>query len=467
MRRVVLVVIAVWGLLIGPANWAWAGPTAAAAATDVCTINDKQLVGASGLVATDSGFTVVNRRDETGAIAMKIFTLDPTCKVTKSVTYASRDPQDVALAADGTIWVADIGDNPPDGGDRRAAVALWKLAPGASAPVINRVSYPGTPDGPHDAKAMVLSGDGTPVIVTYEPSGAAGLYTPSAALQRDIAAPGVKLKKVGDFTPEKAGTPGYLAIVGQNLITGGATSPDGKRVALRTYSAIYEWDVTGGDVVKAITTGAPRITALSDSSAQGEALAYTPDGKFFLTLSVPAGEAKIVKYSTVPPVASGPTAAAPTTAPQGDSGSWWKPQNLSQLTYLIAGVGVLGLVLVLVGVLGIRRSRRNRRANRSSATRSAGRVKVATQGRGGTAGWDDGDDGSSGHYGSAGQYGGGQYGGVQQYGGGQYGPGQGDYDDDQDGQHGGHQQGYSQGGREDQDYPGYGDYGQPGGYPRR
>ena len=72
------------------------------------------------------------------------------------------------------------------------------------------------------------------------------------------------------------------------MVTGAAISPDRTRVALRTYTAAYEWDVPDGDVVKAITTGTPRLTPLPDEP-QGEAIAYTVDGPRFLTLSDEAG----------------------------------------------------------------------------------------------------------------------------------------------------------------------------------
>ncbi len=58
------------------------------------------------------------------------------------------------------------------------------------------------------------------------------------------------------------------------MITGAAVSPDRSRVVLRTYAEAYEWDVTDGDVVKAITSGVPRVTPLPDEP-QGEAIAYT------------------------------------------------------------------------------------------------------------------------------------------------------------------------------------------------
>ena len=43
-------------------------------------------------------------------------------------------------------------------------------------------------------------------------------------------------------------------------MTGAANSHDGKHVAVRTFSDAYEWSVTNGDVVGALTTGTPKIT---------------------------------------------------------------------------------------------------------------------------------------------------------------------------------------------------------------
>ncbi|MBX6358366.1 MAG: hypothetical protein IRZ05_21255, partial [Micromonosporaceae bacterium] len=148
---------------LGVAAWAPA-PGAAAArvaakaapAKTVCTITDERLTAISGMVASGSGYVVVNdasgRHDE-------FFFLDSKCKVKKAIGYSSRDPEDVTQTADGTIWVADIGDSPANS-ERRSTVALWKLRKGADDPTLYRMTYP---DGPHDAGALLLAGDGTPI----------------------------------------------------------------------------------------------------------------------------------------------------------------------------------------------------------------------------------------------------------------------------------------------------------------
>ena len=96
-----------------------------------------------------------------------------------------------------------------------------------------------------------------------------------------------------------------LGIIGEVVVTGAATSPDRNRVALRTYTAAYEWDVPDGDVVKAITTTTPRLTPLPDEP-QGEAIAYTVDGT-----RVPDRERPGRRPGDDPPVRAGDHAAGP------------------------------------------------------------------------------------------------------------------------------------------------------------
>jgi len=322
----------------------------------VCTITDPRLLGLSGLVATESGFvTVTDSNGEKSAI--KIYVLDLNCKVTKSIAYPTPafDPEDVAMGKDGTIWVADIGDNyrerqPPGG----RGIGLWKLAANSTTPQLFRYSYP---DAAHDAEAILLAADDSPIFVTKDSEGSK-LYVPTAA--PDPSGKAVPLKEVGSFKPQHTGTPNSLSVVGEKFVTGGANSPDRKKVVLRTYSDAYEWDVPDGDVVKAITTTQPRITALPNENA-GEGIAYSPDGSVFYTVedteSAPL-KTPIRKYT---PNNKAPTAAAKPT--KSDSGGGL-PLTLSQITYLVIGVGVLGLVLLVGGVMGIARSRNNRKRRR-------------------------------------------------------------------------------------------------------
>jgi hypothetical protein len=362
-----MVLTGTFGLILGPVTPALAyapspTPGASVAATGpgqtVCTINDRQLVELSGMAATANGYVVENDSNSNGD-AIRVFFLDSQCRRKSAVNYPTRarDPEDLALQADGTIWVADTGDNPLN--PSRENIGLWRVPAGGTGKItLYHFTYP-SGDGPHDAEALLLGSDNSPIFVTKAVTGPAGIYVPTGQL--DPSGKAVPLKKVGQFQPQRTGTDNPVGVPGQNTVTGGAKSPDGKRVALRTYSDAYEWDVPDGDVIKAITGSKPRITPLPGEPL-GEAIAYSPDGSSFLTVADQTGPVKILRYrpavaTTVPTRAPGGVASPP-----GDTRSWFSRLSLRQITYLVAAVGLIGLVLVVVGVLGIRRSRKNRRA---------------------------------------------------------------------------------------------------------
>lgn len=320
------------------------------ARVDGCVIEDERAVELSGLVASGNGYIAINDGQDSPD-AMLIFYLDTACAVTKTLSYPTpaRDPEDVAVAPDGTVWVADIGDNLTSQ-TRRDSIALWQVPPGGGAPVIHRMTYP---DGPHDAEALLFAADGSPIVVTKEVSGVAGLYQPTGPLQPQSTT-GVPMRRVGQFTAQSIGAENLLGRTGEVMVTGAATSADRRRVALRTYTAAYEWDVTDGDVVKAITTTTPRYTALTDEP-QGEAIAYSVDGASFVTLSDEQGQTALRTWTPsdtgVPPPApsSGLTAGPIQTAP---------PSGLAAVpVWVSVAVGVGGIALVLLGAIGLRRGR--------------------------------------------------------------------------------------------------------------
>ncbi|MDG6104577.1 hypothetical protein Daura_08375 [Dactylosporangium aurantiacum] len=335
---------------------------AAGAGQPVCTPDSQKINEISGLVATATGYVAVNDSAPAGGKA-RIFTLDTACKVVGTpINYdpTARDPEDLAVDKNGTLWIADIGDNMESTGGSstpRPTVAVWNLPQGAKAPVINRLAYP---DGKkRDAEALLLNGDGTPIIITKDPVGE--IWVPEGPLQPNTTK-GVKLTQRGTFSPQETKTANPLAFLGWKAITGAASSPDGSRVVIRTYSDAYEFDVQGGDVIKAITTGKPRITPLPNE-ARGEAITYSTDGKQYITASdVPADvKAPILKY-TPQNVTPGKGGGAVLPTPKPDDRSFLEDLTLQDITYMVAALGVLGLILVVAGIIGIRRSRAGRRA---------------------------------------------------------------------------------------------------------
>jgi hypothetical protein len=337
------------GLLVvaGGAPTAAAGHVLVAThGTTVCTITDHRLIGLSGLIVTKDGFIAISDSNPDKS-AIRIWYIDKHCKLIKSVGYptSAYDPEDAAIGRDGSLYVADIGDND----HTRTRIAIWKLAAGHSTPKLYRYSYP---DGAHDAEAILLAADDTPIFVTKDPL-TAEIYVPTAPA--DPSGKPVRLKKVGSFTLTPTDTSSGVGILGGFVVTGGANSPDRRRVALRSYSDAYEWDVPDGDVVKAITTTKPRITPLPDEP-QGESIAYGLDGRDFYTVSdqeVTPVKTPILRYTPVRPAVPSPTRSVRASTTVASS----TPNRRSGL---FIGATVLGLVLIGAGGWGAMRSRRRR-----------------------------------------------------------------------------------------------------------
>jgi hypothetical protein len=345
LRAVVVVCATLLGIgapVIGP------GPAIAAAHDGprrVCRIGDDRLVELSGLVATPSGYVVVNDGSDDKA-RRRIFFLDRDCSVTRTVAYPSRprDTEDLALAPDGTLWVADIGDNDL----KRTTIGLWKLAPGSRSPQLYRLAYP---DGPHDAEALLFTSAGTPVVVTKTVA-TAGVYVPDSPLRAGRTA---VLRRAGAVAVPLTGTSNPFSLPGRLVITGGAVSPDGRRAVVRTYADAFEFDVPDGDVVRALTSGTPTAIALPDEP-QGESVTYSADGTALLTVSEgakpdllsyplpgrPAGTAPSVTASSSPVAVPATAVARRDRIPSGT----------------LVGVGVLlFFAAATLGVIMVRRMR--------------------------------------------------------------------------------------------------------------
>jgi hypothetical protein len=319
---------------------------ASAGTTDVCTVTDHRVIGLSGLVVTRTGFISISDSNIDKS-KIRIWYLTPSCHASRSIGYPTPayDPEDAAFGRDGTLYVADIGDN----GRHRPSIAIWSLRPGHTIPTIKRYAYP---DGPHDAEALLLAADDSPIIVTKDPL-RAGIYVPSG--------PG-KLRKAGTFTLTPTGTAGGVGPLGGFVVTGGANSADRRRVALRSYNDAYEWSVPDGDVVKAITTAPPVITPLPDEP-QGESIAYAPDGVSFYTVSDQETQpvrTVIRRYPSalhVPAVrVSVPPAPVP-TASSSAAGALTPTSSTRSALFL----GLAGVILVGGGIwIALRRRTRTR-----------------------------------------------------------------------------------------------------------
>ena len=295
-----------------------------------CQITDPRLPEISGLVAVDGQYLAMND----GGDQVSVFLLDPNCQVVDVHTAPvdPYDPEDLAVAADGTIWLSDTGDN-----DKiRSTVALIALRPDGSTGVY-RLTYP---DGPHDAEALLLAPDGTPYIVTKEILGASGVYRPGAALADGGTVAMAKVASVNLTFTGTAGGP--VGQEGQVLVTGGAVARDGSAIALRTYTDAYVWPLTGSDVPAALAA-TPVRTPLPDSP-QGEAITFSADDKSLVVASE-----KLPSDLTVVPLAAG---AVPAPAPAAGPAPSFTDLTRSGLSPITNGLIAAAAATVIVWIGG-------------------------------------------------------------------------------------------------------------------
>jgi hypothetical protein len=329
-----------------------------AAAAPVCSPSDARLDEVSGLAALPGGGFVAMNDGKPGTSVLRLYVLDARCAVTRVITdrsYDPFDPEDLARTPDGTLWVADIGDN-----DRtRKAPAVLRLPSGSNKGTKYQLTYP---SGAHDAEALLVTADRRVVVVTKNVSGVASVLVSASPLTGPAAT--IPMTDAGTVTIAPTTTPGGPLSGGIStvLITGAATSPDGRRVALRTYTDIYDWDVPDGDVAAALTHGEARRTPVPGEK-QGESLSYTPDGSAFLTTSEGVGSpvqrwAPAARATATP----SPSSASPEqAAADGDdpSGVSWQGAAFGAISACVLG---LGCVAALIAVRrGWRRMRRHTR----------------------------------------------------------------------------------------------------------
>lgn len=267
-RRVVALLCTVLAVTIGTAP-----ATAFADPTSGCMVTDSRITEGSGLLSVPEGFRIVNDGGDT----VVVYRLDAQCQVT-GVTTAAIDPfdvEDLAIGPDGSLWVADLGDNTTS----RANVAVVVLPdePGQVTGILRRLTYP---DGPHDAESLLVDDSGRAVVITKTFSGAVGIYRSVEPL--DLTETGSSdpqpMENVGALALRQTGTAGGPVgpPVSNLMTTGAAQCAD--RVVLRTYTDLYVWQSTGeqGDPVVAMTSTSPVVIA-APAHAQGESVAITAD----------------------------------------------------------------------------------------------------------------------------------------------------------------------------------------------
>lgn len=185
----------------------------------------------------------------------------------------NRDWEDLAIGpgpkeAEPYLYIGDIGDN----FSKHEELIIYRIPEPreikAEMTVVPEKIILKYPDGARDAETLLidpLSGD---LYVLTKRDTRNILYKAAATALNDGEK--VVLEKVME-----------LPIM---LSVGGDISEDGLQVAIKNYWVVYYWERTPGQSLEECLTQKPRLLPY-DPEPQGEALAFSPDGMSYFTLS--------------------------------------------------------------------------------------------------------------------------------------------------------------------------------------
>lgn len=250
------------------------------------TLSTSTLDEVSGMAASHRfAGTLWVHNDGGNSAALHAIDLDGQSQGSWSVLGAeNRDWEDLATgpcAVQGQpctcLYLADVGDND---GERDEAL-IYRLpepdlgATSSGGQITEREElWFAYPDGPHDAEAVLVHPDTGEVLVVTK----AGV---GETLTGVFSFPGVPLE------PRPQGDPVTLALVAwldladlnaqQDAVTGGAVSPRGRRIVLRTDGDALIFDVPDGGTLADAFAAAPRFAPTPDED--GEAVTFSADGR--------------------------------------------------------------------------------------------------------------------------------------------------------------------------------------------
>ena len=190
---------------------------------------------------------------------------------------ANRDWEDITIAGK-DLYIAETGDN----GLKHQEYAVYRLPePAATDTVIKtweKISF-AYPDGPHDAEALLVDPGTKDIYIITKRDKPSRIYR--------IAYPYSK----GLNNAVSLGQIGFGGVVSASW------SPDGKRLLVKTYFAVFSYTRKPGEPLAATLKKIPQSIPYYPEP-QGEAISFTADGKGFVTLSEKGfgKEVKLYKY---------------------------------------------------------------------------------------------------------------------------------------------------------------------------
>lgn len=230
----------------------------------------------SGLAASRRHPGVFWTHNDSGDGAV-LFAIDSTGALLGRVRVTgaeNHDWEDLALGPcnDGgdCLYIADTGDNQ----GTREEISIYRVpepspTDSATAPAERfRIRYP---DGGVDTEAIFVLPDGAIHLVSKGRQAPPTLYRYPGTPRADEV---VVLREVARLRPAPVGLP--------YQVTGADASPDGRWVAVRTYTAVQLYRVGWRGRLRPQLPN-PGIDLQILAEPQGEAVAFAPDGSLFLT----------------------------------------------------------------------------------------------------------------------------------------------------------------------------------------
>jgi hypothetical protein len=246
------------------------------------TITDKSLAEISGLTASRFAPGVYWVHNDSGDKA-RLYAIDAKGKLLAKVDVAgakNRDWEDLASGpgANGkpALYIADTGNNSGD----RDNLTIYRVPEPKLGSEKNATTEPAEafpfsyPDGNHDCEAILVDPS----------SGQIYLITKTLRQASNVYHFPMPLKTGQKVVLEKVGGQKIKSIQQLRMVTGAAVSPDGLRVAIRTYFGAFELQRTKGKGFATIFDHEPTVIKVPLMS-QAEAIAYSADSKSILLTS--------------------------------------------------------------------------------------------------------------------------------------------------------------------------------------
>lgn len=318
-------------------------PPAFAQDRDLFVVDDSRITTASGLVDLGKLMVTVNSSEGDGVL----YVLDNTGTVVGTTTFGTVvDPEALAPAGNGEVWVGDIGDNTKE----RTSISVFKVPVAADDQTVEAPEYSLTyPDGPKNAETLLVDPATQRLYVVTKGKKKSIVYAAPAQLSESGTNELEQVAQV-QFGP-----------------TDGAVLEDGTHVVLRDYSMgqVYTFpDFTAMGTF--VLPGQVQGEGISVGRRQRIRLISEGISQPMIQTQIPA-EALIEATPTATPSVTPTSQPSPTPTSAQTSPAW---RSSSLVLGIAAVLGALALGALMWALVSLRR----RPYRRAAPTRRAERT---------------------------------------------------------------------------------------------